>query len=171
MRGGHAALGVLRVLVLLLALRAAEIVLGLSPPAIASRIDLFVLYVVFRSARSGVVDGVLIGLAVGLFRDVVSLQAVGTDLLPLAAAGAFSAWSHRKLVGESVLGLFLILAGGVVAHDLTAGLRFIADGGSAFLTRLALDTLPAGLLTAGIGVLASEVLRAGRRRRPREAAA
>ncbi|MBM3320752.1 MAG: hypothetical protein FJY73_08775 [Candidatus Eisenbacteria bacterium] len=173
MKGRIAVLRFVRFLLILISLRAGEILLGVLPVGIASSIDLFVLYVVLRSARRGVMEGVLFGLAAGLFRDLVSLQTVGTDLLPLAAAGAFSSWAHRQVVGESAPGLFLILAGAVLAHDLAGGLGLLVEekGGWVLAERLVFRALPAGLATGALGVLFHETLRARRRAGRREVAA
>ena len=168
LRGGGALLGLARFFVLLFAMRAAETVLGLLPARASSFLDLFVLYAAFGAFKREVVGGAFFGLGVGLFRDLTSLQALGTDAFPCAAVGAFAAWSHRKLVGESTPGLFLILGGAVLVHDLVAFAGLVRWDAGLFLTRVALATLPAALVTALVGTAGREFRRGGRRRRRAE---
>jgi len=133
-----------------------------------ARIDLMLLYLAYASFHRGTWGGAAIGGAIGLFRGVASLGGAGSDLIALAAAGAFAGWAYRKLVGETTAGLFLILFGMVFVHDLVRLVPSIHYGVLPFVTRIGAWTVPAGITTAAAGLLLRWAR--GRFRRPVEAA-
>ncbi len=165
-RGGPFLVGPLRLLVLLFAARALEIALGVFPWALPTRIDLFVLIAAVGSFGRGAMGGAYFGFAVGLFRAVAGPEPVGPTVVSTALAAAFAAWAHRKLVGESTLGLFLILVGAVLVHDAIRLSGFLREAPGVFAQLFAARSIPAGLATAALGAFGHEA-RARRNRRSR----
>jgi len=133
---------------------------------IFSRIDFLLLYLAFAAFPRGASRGAAIGAAIGLFRDVATHGSIGPGVLAFGAAGWFAGWSHRKLVGESQVGLLLILFGSVLVHDLVRTAASAAHGFSSSAMRVLLVTIPTGILTALTGALIREAR--ARLRRPVE---
>ncbi len=114
-------------------------------------IDLLLLYVAIVAAPRGAGRGGAIGAAIGLFRGLAGAGAVTAETLAFGAAAAFAGWAYRKLVGETTFGLFLILFGTVIVHDLVRGIPTLSQGLSPLFFTFVLKTVPAGIVTGGIG--------------------
>lgn len=141
----------LRIAISVLGIHLFETTLFFKTGPILSRIDLLILYVAFICVSAGPARGASIGAGVGLFRDYAWSGAPGWEFPAFLAAGWFAGWAHRKLIGESTLGLFLIIFGMVVVHDAIGFIGLIADGFSPFFFRFLLRTVPAGVLTGLLG--------------------
>ena len=141
----------LRIAMSVLVIHLFETTLFFKTGPIISHIDLLILYVAFICFSTGPAGGASIGAGVGLFRDYAWSGSPGWEFPAFLAAGWFAGWAHRKLVGESTLGLFLILFGMVIVHDLIGFIGLLADGFSPFFFRFLLRTIPAGLLTGLLG--------------------
>ncbi|MBN1826164.1 MAG: hypothetical protein JW958_07855 [Candidatus Eisenbacteria bacterium] len=153
-------IGFLRIAVPVLAIHLLETSLLHCAGSIFSRIDFLLLFLAFTAFPRGAAGGALIGAAIGVFRAFAWSGGSGVEPLAFLAAGAFAGWAYRKLVGESGPGLLLILFGTVLVHDLVALAGLLRFGFLPFFSRFVLETIPAGVLTAGVGAL----LRLGRSR-------
>ena len=132
-------------------------------------LDLLILYVAVVASPRGALRGGTIGFAIGFFRGLVGVGSAGAEALAFGAAAAFAGWAYRKLVGETTFGLFLILLGTVLVHDLVRGLAGLSHGVTPLLFSFLLRTLPAGIITGLVGAGALYIRR--RKWAPEEAEA
>ncbi len=138
----------------------------LGPPSLLP--DLLIMLTAVTASRLTTVRGIAAGMAIGLLRSFAGGGGGGdaaTGALAFGVAAWFAGAASRRLAGETAGGLFLILAGTVLVHDLVYLAGHLRYGLFPFVSRIALVTVPAGIITAIVGVTLSEILR--RRRRAR----
>ena len=151
--------GVLRVIATVVAIYLLESTVLYRLGPVFRSIDLLLLYVAWLAMRKGAVDGILIGLGIGLFRSIVWSGPVGAEVVAFGVAAWFAGEAHRHLVGESVVGLLLIVSGTVIVHDLVLLFTQIPDGLLSVIARFVLVSVPSGIVTALVGVFLFEVRR------------
>ncbi len=135
-------------------------------------IDVTLLFVAWLALRRSPLRAAAAGMIVGFFQHLLGAGDIAIGVVASGAAGWFAGEAHRRLVGESSLGLFLIVAGMVLVHDTVVLAAGLSGGLFPFAARFLLLSVPAGIITAAVGAALHEGERFIRRRaRTRRASA